>query len=38
VVDLACGYNRYVQGLQIVPGERAFVPSEERGNVPACCT
>lgn len=37
VVDLACGYNRYVQGLQISPGERAFVPTEERASVPDCC-
>jgi AhpD family alkylhydroperoxidase len=38
VVDLACGYNRYVQGLQISPGERAFVPTEERASLATCCT
>lgn len=31
-IDLACGYNRYVQGLQVKCGETPFVPSSERGT------
>ena len=32
VIDLACGYNRYVQGLLVATGEKAFTPGEERAK------
>ncbi|MSO94145.1 MAG: carboxymuconolactone decarboxylase family protein [Rhodospirillales bacterium] len=32
VIDLACGYNRYVQGLLVATGEKAFAPTEERAK------
>ena len=39
VIDLVCGYNRYVQGLQVDPreGEKPWGAHAEANKAPSCC-
>ncbi len=40
IVDLVCGYNRYVQGLQVDPWEgqkKPWGPDAEANKAPSCC-